>query len=124
MPSGWRTPCDLIPFRTPCRKHRVRRRLATGKAQSLPQLRVEIADLRRDANLNLRSLLDPTTSLALLRVPERLLPSGHARLYGSAIDRSSAQIHRRDLSRVRDVVERIGIEHDEVGALAWRDCAE
>jgi hypothetical protein len=29
-----------------------------------------------------------------------------------------AQVHRRDAARVGDVVERIGVEHDEVGALA------
>src|SRR5438874_6553503 len=34
------------------------------------------------------------------------------------IDRRAAQIHRRDLACVLDVVERVGVEHDKVGALA------
>ena len=35
-----------------------------------------------------------------------------------AVDGRAAQIDRRDFSRVVDVVQRIGVEHDEVGALA------
>src|SRR5262245_28404567 len=35
-----------------------------------------------------------------------------------------SQVDLRNSFRVRDVIERIRIEHDEVGALTRRDCAE
>src|SRR5262245_36342728 len=41
-----------------------------------------------------------------------------------AVDLLSAQIDLIDLARVSDVVERVGIEHDEVGALAGCHHAE
>src|SRR4051812_11593185 len=35
-----------------------------------------------------------------------------------AIERSPTRVDRRDLPRVGDVVERVGVEDDEIGALA------
>src|SRR5262245_26746305 len=43
-----------------------------------------------------------------------MTPSGQP----GAVDRRSAQVYGGDPPRVGDVVERIGVEHDEVGALA------
>ena len=54
----------------------------------------------------------------LLAAGERARPLRPER---RAIDFRPAQIHRRDPSRVGQVVERIRVEDDEVGALAWRN---
>ena len=80
--------------------------------------------LRRRGNSNAACWASPAINWADWNPDERLLPAGHTRPDGRAIDGGATQIHRRDFSRVRDVLERIGIEHDEVGALAWRDGAE
>src|SRR5215470_1295883 len=55
-----------------------------------------------------------------LLAPLRLPFGSQAR----AVDLLSAQIDLVDLARIGDVVERIGVEHDEVGALAGRHHAE
>src|SRR5215510_11618297 len=54
--------------------------------------------------------------LAPLRLPFSAQPR--------AVDLLSAQIDLVDLADVGDVVERIGVEHNEVGALAGRHHAE
>lgn len=43
---------------------------------------------------------------------------------GFAIDVTATQVHIRDAPGVRDLVERVGIEDDEVGALAAGDRSE
>jgi hypothetical protein len=42
----------------------------------------------------------------------------------SSIDFQAAQINRTDSSRIRDVIERIGVEDDEVRAFAGGDHAK
>src|SRR5688572_10395544 len=44
--------------------------------------------------------------------------AGGPRVQRGAVHGRSAQIHGRDAARVRDVVERVGVEDDEVRALA------
>ena len=44
--------------------------------------------------------------------------SGEAGAQLLAIDQVASQVDARDSSRVGDVVQRVGIEHDEIGALA------
>src|SRR5690242_13502077 len=41
----------------------------------------------------------------------------------SAIDFDSRKIQLRDAPRVADVIERIGVKHEEIRALAWRERA-
>src|SRR5262245_44564485 len=36
----------------------------------------------------------------------------------AAVHRRATQVHRRDAARILDVVQWVGVEHDEVGALA------
>src|SRR5688572_2416862 len=57
--------------------------------------------------------IDSNGKPASLRLPV-LLPSAHPRPDRCAIYSCPAQIYRRDFSRVRDVLERIRIENDEV----------
>ena len=52
------------------------------------------------------------------------LISLHSRLQRLSINRASTQVDLRDAARVRDVVERVGVEDDEVGALAAGDRSE
>src|SRR5262245_30494564 len=59
--------------------------------------------------------------LKLPLLPPLRLPFGSQ---ARAVDLLSAQIYLVDLAHISDVVERIGIEHDEVGALARRHHAE
>jgi hypothetical protein len=41
-----------------------------------------------------------------------------------SIDTVTSQIHAQDLPRIRDVIERVGVEDDEIGALAHGNHAE
>src|SRR5215470_20381546 len=56
--------------------------------------------------------------------PSRSLPGPHQRsLERAPVDVLAGEVHAGDAARVADVVERIGVEHQEVGALARRDDA-
>jgi hypothetical protein len=41
----------------------------------------------------------------------------------AAVELFTCEVHTADLARIGDVVERVGVEHEEVGALAGGDRA-
>ena len=66
----------------------------------------------------LRSLKDDDDSIV------SALSTSPISTQGFAIDVTATQVHIRDAPGVRDLVERVGIEDDEVGALATGDRSE
>src|SRR5687767_9758968 len=89
----------------------------------LARTAVPLPDLTRwPSSSLLTSLLTSKFSLLTSRCwPPAARP---ARLQLRPIDLGAAQVDPRDFSRIRDVVQRAGVEHDEVGALARRHLSE
>jgi len=79
--------------------------------------------LRRRSSRMLRfgsSCASPCESHTALPGPRRRPASAKRR----SIERSPPEVHRRDAARIGDLLERVGVEDQEVGTLSGSDCSQ